>query len=137
MSHADAANGGAAGGVVPEGHTPSIDAASLQPMHSTADEEGTGVVRRHARSPGVPGGETHTWRCSWVGPHVRGGKLKRCHAVIDGVRVTREAHWGAATTLHDAYLIEAIYYTTNKDLFHRSWEAALAAADQPIESNEP
>ena len=57
--------------------------------------------------------------------------------VFDGLRLWCEKHWSAPDQLGDRTLLNDRYYTTDPERAHRTAEAAVAAALQPVEANHP
>lgn len=77
------------------------------------------------------------WRRVRVDAQPDGGRVRLLSQVVEGVRVYREEHYTAATPEGDRALVLERYYTSDRGRAHRTLEAALAAASEPIETNEP
>lgn len=80
----------------------------------------------------------HIWRMLHVAIDKEDQRTKLFVATVDGVRVHCQQIWGPE---HDdcspRTLFRERFYTTDPDRAHRTLDAALAAAMEPVEPNDP
>jgi hypothetical protein len=77
------------------------------------------------------------WKAVRVDALPDGSRTKLISAVDGAVRLYCEQHWSRADHEGVRTLLAERFYTTDPDRAHRTAEAAMAAAMQPVENNEP
>lgn len=77
------------------------------------------------------------WRRVRIDAQPDGSRIKLLSAVVHGVRVYLEQHWSAERLEQVRELLAERYYTSDPKRAHRTMDAALAAATEPVEPNDP